>query len=286
MTSQYETNLWSTHANIVWLAEPIRRCVRWRTQVFKIEGFVCKRFLPSPSPPPPPLSFFGSHFISRAAKTGLSLLRNQMETLATQATYSSKREQSNKRSGTGWKQRERLGRDALASHAPRACKARALRAAKTGLFLLRNQMETLATQATYSSKREQSNKRSGTGWKQRERLGRDALASHAPRACKARALRAAKTGLFLLRNQMETLATQATYSSKREQSNKRSGTGWKQRERLGRDALASHAHELVRFARFARARLLRHALPISLLILSKKTTVLQSTCNSIAICCL
>ena len=30
-------------------------------------------------------TFFGSHFISRAAKTGLSLFRNQMETLATQA---------------------------------------------------------------------------------------------------------------------------------------------------------------------------------------------------------
>ena len=41
MTSQYETNLWSTHVNIVRLAEPIRRCVRWRTQVF-----------PSPSPSP------------------------------------------------------------------------------------------------------------------------------------------------------------------------------------------------------------------------------------------
>ena len=39
-------------------------------------------FLPLPLPP---LSFFGSHFISRAAKTGLSLLRNQLETLATQA---------------------------------------------------------------------------------------------------------------------------------------------------------------------------------------------------------
>ena len=65
--SQYEKNLWSTHVNIVRLAEPIRRCVRWRTQVFKIEGFVCKRFLPSP--PPPPFSFFGSCFISRAAKT-------------------------------------------------------------------------------------------------------------------------------------------------------------------------------------------------------------------------
>ena len=29
--------------------------------------------------------FFGSRFISHAAKTGLSLLRNQTETLATQA---------------------------------------------------------------------------------------------------------------------------------------------------------------------------------------------------------
>ena len=36
--------------------------------------------------PLPPLSFFGSRFISQAAKTGLSLLRNQTETLATQAT--------------------------------------------------------------------------------------------------------------------------------------------------------------------------------------------------------
>ena len=50
MTSQYETNLWSTHTNIVRLAEPITRCVRWRTQVFKIEGLVCKRFPPSPLP--------------------------------------------------------------------------------------------------------------------------------------------------------------------------------------------------------------------------------------------
>ena len=32
----------------------------------------------------------------------------------------------------------------------------------------------------------------------------------------------------------------------------------------------------VRLARFARVRLLRHALPISLLILRKKSTVLQS----------
>ena len=60
-----------------------------QAQVFKIEGFVWKRFFPYP--PPPPLSFFGSCFISRVAKTEnpvprLSLLRNQTETLATQAT--------------------------------------------------------------------------------------------------------------------------------------------------------------------------------------------------------
>ena len=64
--SQYETNLWLTHVNIVLLTEPIRRWVRWRTQVFKIKGFVCKGFLPLPLPP---LSFFGSCFISRTAKT-------------------------------------------------------------------------------------------------------------------------------------------------------------------------------------------------------------------------
>ena len=59
--------LWSTHVNIVRLTEPIRRCVRWRTQVFKTEGFVCKRFVLSPSPPP--LSFFGPRFVSRAVIT-------------------------------------------------------------------------------------------------------------------------------------------------------------------------------------------------------------------------
>ena len=71
------------------LAEPIRRCVRWRTQVFKIEGFVCKRFLPSPSPPPPPLSFFGSRFICRSVKTKNPLPRSffapKPNALATQA---------------------------------------------------------------------------------------------------------------------------------------------------------------------------------------------------------
>ena len=46
---------------------------------------------------------------------------------------------------------------------------------------------------TYSSTREQSNKRSGMRLKQRARLGFFSLASHARRACEARALRARKT---------------------------------------------------------------------------------------------
>ena len=62
--SKYETNLWSKHVNIVRLAEPIRRWVRWRTQVFKIEGFVCKPFLPSP-PPPHSFIFWLSFYFSR-----------------------------------------------------------------------------------------------------------------------------------------------------------------------------------------------------------------------------
>ena len=48
MTSQYETS-WSTHVNIVRLAQPI-------------EGFVCKRFLPSP---PPSFIFWLSFHFSR-----------------------------------------------------------------------------------------------------------------------------------------------------------------------------------------------------------------------------
>ena len=98
MTSQYETNLWSTHINIVRLAEPIRRCVRWRTQVFKIEGFVCKLsasvcFLPFPLP----LFHFLAlvSFLARSKPKvpclGISLLRNQTETLATQARKGSPR---------------------------------------------------------------------------------------------------------------------------------------------------------------------------------------------------
>ena len=67
----------------------IRRRVRWRTQVFKIEGFVCKRFFPS-SPNPPTFIFLALvSFLARPKPRipfhGLSLLRNQTETLATQA---------------------------------------------------------------------------------------------------------------------------------------------------------------------------------------------------------
>ena len=58
-SSHYETNLWSTHVNTVRLTEPINR---QRTQVFKIEGFVCKRFLPSPPPPPTFIFWLLFHF--------------------------------------------------------------------------------------------------------------------------------------------------------------------------------------------------------------------------------
>ena len=68
--------------------------------------------------------------------------------------------------------------------------------------------------------------------------------------------------------------------------------GWKQRARLGRDAkntvffLSPHTpYGRVRLARFARVRLLRHALPISLLILRKKTTVLQSKDSQVFFFC-
>ena len=61
------------------------------------------------------------------------------------------------------------------------------------------------------------------------------------------------------------------YSSKREQSNKRSGTRLKTESETG-----ERSYKRVRLARFARVRLVRRALPISLLILRKKPTVLQS----------
>ena len=62
------------------------------------------------------------------------------------------------------------------------------------------------------------------------------------------------------------------YSSTREQSNKRSKTRLKTESETGERRLTRP----VRLARFARVRLLRHTLPISLLILRKKQTVLQS----------
>ena len=69
------------------------------------------------------------------------------------------------------------------------------------------------------------------------------------------------------------------YSSTREQSNKRCGTRLKTEGETGeRRFFLSRLTRprRVRLARFARIRLLRHALPISLLILRKKPTVLQS----------
>ena len=57
------------------------------------------------------------------------------------------------------------------------------------------------------------------------------------------------------------------YSSTREQSNKRSGTRLKTESETGER----------QFFSLARVRLVRHALPISLLILRKKPTVLQSS---------
>ena len=61
------------------------------------------------------------------------------------------------------------------------------------------------------------------------------------------------------------------YSSTREQSNKRSGVRLKTESQTGRDAGR---------VSFARVRLLRLALPISLLILRKRPTVLQSSFDS------
>ena len=71
------------------------------------------------------------------------------------------------------------------------------------------------------------------------------------------------------------------YLSTREQSNKRSRTRLKTESETGERRfffLSPHMpYGRVRLARFARVRLLRHALPISLLILRKKPAVLQST---------
>ena len=66
------------------------------------------------------------------------------------------------------------------------------------------------------------------------------------------------------------------YSSKREQSNERSGTRLKTESETG-----ERRYGRVRLARLARVRLLRHVLQISLLILRKKPTVLQSMWNTV-----
>ena len=44
--------LWLTNVNNIGLAQSITSSLRCQTEVFKIQGFVCKRFLPSPLPPP------------------------------------------------------------------------------------------------------------------------------------------------------------------------------------------------------------------------------------------
>ena len=74
------------------------------------------------------------------------------------------------------------------------------------------------------------------------------------------------------------------YSSTRGSQTKGLERGSKQRARLGRDAKNTGKKIWKTYSRFffsgrvrlARVRLLRHTLPISLLILRKKPTVLQS----------
>ena len=75
------------------------------------------------------------------------------------------------------------------------------------------------------------------------------------------------TNISIILSSARTIA----YSSTREQSNNRCGTRLKTESETGEGRYGR-----VRLARFARIRLLRHALPISLLILRKKPTVLQS----------
>ena len=79
---------------------------------------------------------------------------------------------------------------------------------------------------------------------------------------------------FFILSVLSILRSIFAYSSKREQSNERSGTRLKTESESGEGR--------VRLARFARLRLLRHDLPISLLILRKKPTVLQSNCIAVA----
>ena len=43
-------------------SQPITSSVHWRTEVFKIKGFVRKRFLRSPPPPPPSYFLLSPHF--------------------------------------------------------------------------------------------------------------------------------------------------------------------------------------------------------------------------------
>ena len=72
------------------------------------------------------------------------------------------------------------------------------------------------------------------------------------------------------------------YSSTREQSNKRSGTQLKTESETWGETLKIRTVRFAYFflASFARVRLLRHDLPISLLILRKKTDCFAVYCSS------
>ena len=75
------------------------------------------------------------------------------------------------------------------------------------------------------------------------------------------------------------------YSNTREQSNKRSGTRLKTESERGRgETLKVRAYGRVRLESFARVRLLRHSLPISLLILRIKPTVFGLVATATAKC--
>ena len=85
-TSRYETNFWSTHVNNVRLAEPVRRPVRWQAGFSKSWGLSARvSFLPSPLFHFLALVPFLARRKQKIPFLGLSLLRNQTETLATQA---------------------------------------------------------------------------------------------------------------------------------------------------------------------------------------------------------
>ena len=85
---KYETNLWSTHVNIVRLAKPNRRPVCYRTGFSKSWGLSASvSFLPLPLPPFhfSTLDLFLVRLKPKILFLSLVLLWNQTETFATQA---------------------------------------------------------------------------------------------------------------------------------------------------------------------------------------------------------